>query len=566
MKFGIIAPKRGVKAWHALVLDHIGGVGGVTGALALTYDIRGDRPTGSWEARRYQPRKSALFGDLSVDEILPGVQRIKTMADVDTEGRLTFPDECARDIQALNLDFLLFIGLDPIDGGILRAARHGIWAFQFGDADHYGSNAPGFWEVYDGNALTYAALVRIGPTADAAIKLRGGFFRTRERSARKNLEHVCELSACWPASVCRDIMAGAGAYLDQPGSPQTSTDRPAPSLRDRMVCRAIEWANVASWIGEKLFRPEYWHVGLVSQSLGEIVESGRIEDARWMPLSEPGRFIADPFSFTDQGTRYLAVEDYSYRLGRGRLIALPLDQASPKASTASEVLSRPYHLSYPFIYEENDRTYMVPETARAGEIALYEKLGGPDQWKRLQAIVPGIGGIDPTLFKYEGRYWLAFSDVAQGFPYEQLCLAFSDNLAGPWQLHPANPVKTDVRSTRGAGTPFMHKGVLYRPAQDCSLTYGGQIIINRIVELTPTTFREEEAATIKPSPNWPYPDGLHTLSACGPHTLIDAKEYRVGFTAIGSTLMKAVRMAAARLGRNDASPSARRSRAGGSPP
>ena len=40
-------------------------------------------------------------------------------------------------------------------------------------------------------------------------------------------------------------------------------------------------------------------------------------------------------------------------------------------------------------------------------------------------------------------------------------------------------VKTDVRSARPAGTPFVYQGELYRPAQDCSRTYGGSIVIHR---------------------------------------------------------------------------------------
>src|SRR5213596_456309 len=55
---------------------------------------------------------------------------------------------------------------------------------------------------------------------------------------------------------------------------------------------------------------------------------------------------------------------------------------------------------------------------------------------------------------------------------------------GPWRPHPGNPVKVDVRSSRPAGGPFLFGGNLYRPAQDCSRTYGGGITINRVTHLS----------------------------------------------------------------------------------
>jgi hypothetical protein len=88
-------------------------------------------------------------------------------------------------------------------------------------------------------------------------------------------------------------------------------------------------------------------------------------------------------------------------------------------------------------------------------------------------------------------------------------------------------VKTDVRSSRPAGTPFVHEGSLYRPAQDCSRTYGGRIALNRIVTLTSEDFLEEPVALIEPVRSSRYPDGVHTVSAFGEHTLVDGKRRRM---------------------------------------
>jgi hypothetical protein len=89
--------------------------------------------------------------------------------------------------------------------------------------------------------------------------------------------------------------------------------------------------------------------------------------------------------------------------------------------------------------------------------------------------------------------------------------------------HATNPVLMDVCCARPAGTPFLHEGQLYRPAQDCSTGYGKAVVIRRVTHLSPTRFREVTAAVVKPDPGSAFPDGLHTLSAAEHQTLLDAK-------------------------------------------
>ena len=67
----------------------------------------------------------------------------------------------------------------------------------------------------------------------------------------------------------------------------------------------------------------------------------------------------------------------------------------------------------------------------------------------------------------------------------------AQELEGPWRPHASNPVKIDVCSARSAGTPFLVDCALFRPAQDCSRSYGGRITINRVQKLSPTEFLEE---------------------------------------------------------------------------
>jgi hypothetical protein len=114
----------------------------------------------------------------------------------------------------------------------------------------------------------------------------------------------------------------------------------------------------------------------------------------------------------------------------------------------------------------------------------------------------------------------------------KLFVFHAQDLRGPWQPHAANPVKCDLRSARPAGPLFMLDGALYRPAQDCSVTYGGAIIINRIDRLTPEEFAEQAVRRLAPAAHGPYPHGLHTLSGAGHLTLVDGKRHAISLASL----------------------------------
>ena len=66
---------------------------------------------------------------------------------------------------------------------------------------------------------------------------------------------------------------------------------------------------------------------------------------------------------------------------------------------------------------------------------------------------------------------------------------------------------------------FIHEGKLYRPSQNCAESYGANIIINKVLKISPMEFIEEPILTI--NPNSTALDGVHTLSSFGGITLID---------------------------------------------
>jgi hypothetical protein len=86
-----------------------------------------------------------------------------------------------------------------------------------------------------------------------------------------------------------------------------------------------------------------------------------------------------------------------------------------------------------------------------------------------------------------------------------------------------------VRSSRPGGTPFIHHGKIYRPAQDCSFSYGSAVVLNEILKLDENSFEEKTIRRIAPAVEWKYNKGLHTFSIAGDYILFDAKRYRFNF-------------------------------------
>jgi len=288
-----------------------------------------------------------------------------------------------------------------------------------------------------------------------------------------------------------------------------------------------------------LFRQEAWNIGIVHEPIRVFLESNARPTVHWFPPTKREKYFGDPFAVIRKETVYIFCEEFDYRPYRGRIACFEFDSRR-YPSIPKLAIELPVHMSYPYLIEHEGETYCVPETYQAREVALYKAEQFPLKWKKTATLVENFAGLDPTVFQYDGYWWLVCA-VEDGGPWDKLFIWYASDLFGPWRPHQANPAKRDVRSSRPAGTPFVHDGSLYRPAQDCSRTYGGRIVINRILKLTPSQFEEEQAAVIEPYSDGPYPNGVHTISAVGEMTVLDGKCFRFVPSAFKPSLDKGLK-------------------------
>ena len=229
-------------------------------------------------------------------------------------------------------------------------------------------------------------------------------------------------------------------------------------------------------------------------------------------------FFLNPSVDVQTRTRLL-VEDFDYTSDRGVIVEMDLDGNGAAKSSPRPAIDNGMHMSYPYLIEHKGQVYCVPESWQSRSVSVYAFDDRQRQWRVVAPIIENFPAVDPTILQHDGLWWLWCTN-AEDEPDSKLFLWYAFDLWGPWRPHPGNPVKVDVRSSRPAGGPFLFGGNLYRPAQDCSRSYGGGITINRITHLSTTEFCEEPVAYVEP---WDrrYPTGIHTLASDGSFTVLD---------------------------------------------
>jgi hypothetical protein len=440
-------------------------------------------------------------------------------------------------LRELDLDFILCFAQVALPAEVLALPRHGVWRYHVGDWLQYRGEPAGYWEVFDHRDATAALLVRLHPDPDVVLVLREAWLRTRLLSPRANREGLLARIAHWPAQLCEEMRRlPAGRTFAAPALRSAAAVRRPPTPWQRLLLAARIAKRMAVTGLRSLFRHDQWNIGIADQPIEQFLRMQAPVSVRWLPPTPRAEFRADPFGALTPSGESILCEHFSYRDGLGYIVAIdaaPGDAAAAEGAAAAVQggagtrvaigPTPPVHLSYPYLIEHGGRLLCLPESSAANEIALYEAERFPDRWVRRSTLIAGRSLVDASVFQHEGRWWLAASDVADHGANSELHLWFAAALEGPWQAHAGNPVKIDVRSARPAGAPFRAGGVLYRPAQDCSSTYGARVVINRVLVLSPDEFREEAVASVDPDPAGPYPRGLHTLSPFGSRTLLDGK-------------------------------------------
>jgi hypothetical protein len=420
--------------------------------------------------------------------------------------------------QALELDFVLQLARSGPPPDFISPGRYGTWYFNFSDGNAFRSRAPYFWELYYDCAVSGAMLLRQDTNrASLGTVLAAGYFPTIRASYTENVDQCFFRSAGWPAKICRELVE-RGLTLDGQPVPSPRTTYGVPNFLARLSCSVRMLRNRTATFIQTFFWP-YWNVALVSLPQAR---AGRVSEIRLLQPDAPAEYLADPFAYATGEKRYVFCERFSYARNRGNISFFEL--TSGGGAELVTAIEEPIHMSYPQVFESDGTIYCVPETSAANEVRAYKAVRFPTEWSLESVLLRDFSAIDPTIVRFNGRWWMFCTKLGEGTASD-LYIWHADGLLGPWKQHARNPVKVDVRSARPAGRFFARNGELYRPAQDCSRSYGGRLVINKVSKLSDTEFEETVDAVVEPPHHGPYRFGLHTIAELGDVTIVDVKRY-----------------------------------------
>ena len=504
LRLGLLLDARAMPAWVDSVLAGI--ADGRVAEPCLVMVVRHAPPRQSWirrlrdlPFRLYEQVDRAVFGTppdplalVDASSRLPGAARCETQA-VRQGKELSLDGPAIAALRSADLDVILALGAQPIGGEVAEAARFGIWSFRHGGA---GPAAPVlFWEVFHRLPLAVSGLE--ARTANSAPRwLRCSWSRADPTSLERTRSPVYWKTAHFALRALRELHESGKVHLDAPqpqAEPLVERGMPGPTAMLGFAWSLL-WVYLANRVRARIGN-KLWHVGL---RRARSFDPRHFDASGFDLVAAPrGRFFADPFLLQRDGRTYLFVEDGDARIDRAVIAVCEIEDG--RVGVPTVVLSRPYHLSYPHVFEFRGEVFMLPETSVNRTIELYKAVDFPRHWELERVLFENVDAVDPTLIEHAGRFWLFANMKVKGGSYDdELFLFFADSPLGPWHPHPRNPIVSDVRHARPAGRAFVHEGALLRPAQDCSPEYGRAIRLMRVEVLSETDYREVEVGAVEP--------------------------------------------------------------------
>ena len=272
----------------------------------------------------------------------------------------------------------------------------------------------------------------------------------------------------------------------------------------------------AESITDLLFYADKWNIGFVRQTTGDLIKHRALQQVTWLD-EEDSDYSADPFIAIIHDTAYIYYEFLNFWEAKGRICQIKNLDFTTRQQVAG--FRADIHLSYPYIFADEEKTYCIPETAEAGEVALYEiNPAHTHVLTKRKILLAGAPYLDSSVIKYNGCYWLFTSRKDRP---RQTFIFYAATLDGEFLPHAMNPIACTRKTFRGAGSLFTDNGILYRPTQNLEHAYGRAIVINRINVLSAQAYESESVFEIVPQS--PYGSGVHTISIAENLIVIDGK-------------------------------------------
>ena len=469
VRFGVFVQGRGLRDWEWKSIELLRAGGASCLFILVPQDAALRRPSAARALDGLVLRIAGLPAEFGPEVEEPDPQQYQPSTTCAVE-RTAAGEPALSSAQRLQLSdrslkFILFFGAGGVPEGLPGCAELGVWRFtrSSGAAKLY----PFIHGLYRRDDVVSFGLEQIAQHKGNRRLLLEGHFRARGERNRSVAAQVLSEASRWPLRVLKHVLLNGDLPRCAESGSADGGRHHSFALLLSLLSRDV-LLRLASKLASSLML-ETWNVGFVRMNFRALLAGAPLSDVTLLPRLKLGHYIADPFILSTTPELTLLVEDYS-DFGVGRISEMTVRDPFGTPEVGLKVrLESQHHMSYPFLFREGEVTYCLPECHQSNASLLYRYDAG--KLTPLTDLVPGARATDGTILFHQGLYWL-FCGLEDDNDQVNLHLFFSETLRGNWSAHPLNPVKTDVRSSRPAGPVIVHDGALFRPAQDCSRSYG----------------------------------------------------------------------------------------------
>lgn len=275
---------------------------------------------------------------------------------------------------------------------------------------------------------------------------------------------------------------------------------------------------------KKELQESAWLIGICENGYDDLMKN----NIHWIDngVYDGKKWFADPFILDyDEKMLHLLVEEFDYKVHRGRIAKLTIDRNTWTIKECKIVLDLPTHLSFPLIWREGADVFVCPENYASGGWNLYRYDSEVEKLELIKQIVD-IKLTDAIIYHEGNDYWLLSTYVPKPNGHE-LTIWHGESLIGEFQE--IQRVSFDENVGRNAGMMFHKNGKLIRPAQESNYSYGHSISFQEVtIEGEKFSFKESYRFY---SPHKKYNEGTHTYNTLGNMSVIDVKGWRYPIAA-----------------------------------
>ena len=239
----------------------------------------------------------------------------------------------------------------------------------------------------------------------------------------------------------------------------------------------------------------------------------------WKP--KPMLYQADSFLFVKGDTLFLFYELQHW--DDPGVIAMVKTRDLKTWTAPVVVLRQPFHLSFPYVFEDDGVVYMVPESQESDAIHLFRadndeltsfsKVRTLLHQERKDGIHYNLNDSHIYIKEECGKktYFLFTSYQKDWMCYQELYMT-DDLLKGDFVKHPCSPICVSNEYGRNGGSLIDYDSRLLRVTQDCHQDYGDNVSLMEITKLNETEYEERLFRQNVLPKNSIFLDGGHQLN------------------------------------------------------